>query len=56
MGTKNSSEETKSRAEKVSKEVGATHYHVVIDDIITAFDSLVSTVRVVIIIHCLGEG
>lgn len=42
MGTTNSSEETRSRAQRLSKQIGAYHTDLTIDKAITAHESLIA--------------
>src|ERR1700742_3038427 len=43
MGTVNSSEETRSRAERIAKTIGAFHTEIYIDDVVTAHESVIQT-------------
>lgn len=43
MGTKNSSEETRSRAKTLADEIGSTHLDVNIDSVVASFEGIVST-------------
>jgi NAD+ synthase (glutamine-hydrolysing) len=43
MGTKNSSEETRSRAAALAAQIGATHLDVNIDAVVASFEGIVST-------------
>lgn len=43
MASKHSSEETRSRAEKLAEEIGATHLEISIDDVVASFEKLASS-------------
>ncbi len=45
MGTKNSSQQTRDRAEKLSQQIGAQHSNLSIDEIISAFAKVFEQVR-----------
>lgn len=44
MGTKNSSEETRTRAAALAKEIGSTHFDVNIDSVVSSFEGVVTQV------------
>ncbi|MBS1890111.1 MAG: hypothetical protein JST59_02370 [Actinobacteria bacterium] len=44
MGTKNSSKETRDRAENLAKQIGSNHLSLTIDEIITSFEKVFTQV------------